>query len=357
MYIHQAQPLNRSLAMMTNTGMHMHKGIDPMVPLACDAALMFISVLGLLGNAVAMVIFATTPKIRASCRYVLLINQCLLDMLVAVFMLTYFATRYRITWTQMTGTLDNLLCHLVYSKINIAMATCASAYNLVLLSINIMSGIVWPSSDKGGESRSRLTTWAAVLVWPLGAMLMLPFSIVVTGLSDSGACEVWANYSTRANMIFACVAFNLSFFLVPVSVMLACFAAIYARLSSSRVLRKKHDLNEVRVFLTLVFIFFFCNISRCVASMADRLLGLQLHGLPIFCISLLMIHSNCVLKTAVYALQFDEYNATLACHWSTVTRAVLRVTRRGGYDVRQMGDAETAGDEEAAVIVDEAFTP
>ena len=155
-----------------------------------DSVLFFISWVGLVGNSVAMFILTSSVKIRTSKSYILLMNQSLLDFTTTLIMITYLPLKYLGNWSNMSGSWDLIMCHVIYN-IYVTIPKLSSSYNLVVLSLERMTSVVWPVFHKVRCTR-RLTLIVAVTTWVLGFGIATAFAIPANGINPvKKKCYYW----------------------------------------------------------------------------------------------------------------------------------------------------------------------
>ena len=216
-----------------------------------DSAVFLVSMVGMVGNSVAMFIMTSSVKIRKSRSYVLLMNQCLLDFTVTMFMIPYLLLKYVLHWSNMSGSWDLLLCHVIYSQLYSVIPLISSNYNLVALSVERMTSVVWPVFHKVRCTRKMLLI-VAVITWVLGLCLAIATAFPVNGINTTKRkCYFWNNFPSRLHSQIYSIMFNSIFVIFPIIMMLTSYAMMYASISSRR-MRTGVKLNVARMLLACI---------------------------------------------------------------------------------------------------------
>ena len=275
-----------------------------------DSVLFLISIVGMAGNSVAMFILTSSVKIRKSKSYVLIMNQCLLDFTTTLFTITYLPLKYFVKWSSMTGSWDLIMCHVIYSQLYISMPIFSSSYNLVSLSIERMTSIVWPVFHKVRCTR-RLTLIVAVFTWVFGFTISVAFSIPVNGIDpEKRKCYYWNHYSSRRHSQISSVLYSMSYFVLPLLVMLTSYVVIYAKISSRR-MRPGAKINVARMLATCVLLFICCHFIKFTLVMISRFTMNNHFNSTIFVVGIIMVQINSIVNPFIYSLQYMDYKKEL----------------------------------------------
>ena len=275
-----------------------------------DGVLFFISIIGIAGNSVAMFILTSSVKIRKSRSYVLLMNQCLLDFTTTLFMITYMGAKYFGRWSSMTGSWDLIRCHVIYSQLYVTMAIFSSSYNLVALSVERMSSVVWPVFHKVRCTR-RLTSIVAMSMWVFGFGIATAFGLPVNGIDPvNRKCYYWNHFPSRLNSQIYSVLYNTFYSLLPLLMMLTSYAVMYASISSRRMCIDI-KLNVARMLATCVLLFLCCHVFKVTLVMISRFTSNNLFNSTIFVVGVIMVQMNSIVNPFIYSLQYMDYKTEL----------------------------------------------
>ena len=275
-----------------------------------DSIMLFISTVGLMGNSVAMFILTSSVKIRKSKSYILLMNQCLLDVTITVFVINYLALKYLLNWSNMTGSWDLIMCHVVYSQLYITMPIFSSSYNLVAMSVERMTSVVWPIVNKVRCTR-RLTLVVAVTTWVFGFGSAAAFAVPVNGIDQANRkCYYWDHFPSRLHAQIYSVLYSIVSVFFPLLVMLTSYAVMYVSISSRR-MRPGVKLNVARMLATCVLLFLFCNILKVTLVMVSRFSTTNIHQSVLFVVGVIMVQANSIVNPFIYSLQYMDYKKEL----------------------------------------------
>ena len=298
-----------------------------------DSIMLLISVVGMFGNSVAMFILTSSVKIRKSRSYVLLMNQCLLDFTTTLFMIPNLLFKYFGHWSSMTGSWDLIICHVIYSQLYATIPIFSSTYNLVALSVEQMTSVVWPVFHKVRCTR-KLTLIVSMTTWVFGFGIATVFSLPVNGIDTAkGICYYWNNFPSRLHSHIFSVLYNTLSVIFPLLVMLTSYAVMYASISSRR-MRPGIKLNVVRMLATCVQLFLCCNILNGTLVMISRFTSNTMFNSTLFIVGFIMVQSNSIINPFVYSLQYMDYKKELM-------RQFRRITARKGAKVSVSDSVES----------------
>ena len=283
-----------------------------------DIVQFFISWIGLVDNSVAMFILTSSVKIRKSKSYVLLMNQCLLDFTANIFMITYLPLKYLVHWSNMSGSWDLIMCHVIYSQLYVTMPTFSSSYNLVALSLERMTSVVWPVFHKVRCTR-RLTLLIALVTWIFGFGIATAFALTVNGINPvKKKCYYWNNFRSQLHSQIFTVMFNTFFIILPLTAMLTSYAMMYTRISSRR-MRPGIKLNVAGMLATCVLLFVCCHVLRLslIMIMNFSTTRIDLQSI-LFVVSIIMVQMNSIVNPFIYSLQYMDYKKELRRQFSKI---------------------------------------
>ena len=291
------------------------------------SVLLFNSMVGVMGNSVAMFILTSSVKIRKSKLYVLLMNQCLLDFTTTLFMIIYIPLKYFVQWSRMTGSWDLIMCHVIYSQLYITMPIFSSSYNLVVLSVERMTSILWPVIHKVRCTR-RLTLKIAMSTWVFGFGIATAFALPVNGIDPvKRKCYYWDNFPSLLNSKIYSVIYNIFYFLLPFIMMLTSYAVMFTRISSRR-MRLGVKLNVARMLASCVLLYLCCHFLKVTLIMitcfSTNKMSLKS---SLFGMGTIMVQVNSVVNPFIYSLQYMDYKKELRRQLSRITASIKRGTR------------------------------
>ena len=276
-----------------------------------DSVMFLISLVGMAGNSMAMFILTSSVKIRKSKSYVLLMNQCLLDFTTTLFTITYLPLKYFVQWSRITGSWDLIMCHVIYSQLYITMPIFSSSYNLVAMSVERMTSIVWPIIHKVRCTR-RLNLFIAATTWFLGFGIATAFSLPVNGIDPVGrTCYYWTQLPSRLHVQIFSVCYNTLYSILPLLVMLISYAVMCARIVS-RSMRLGVKLNVARMLATCVLLFLCCHVIKVTLVMIANFSSIKIdfQG-ALFVVGNIMVQMNSIVNPFIYSFQYMDYKTEL----------------------------------------------
>ena len=287
-----------------------------------DAIIAFISFTGILSNGLAVFILSSTSSIRKSRPYILLVNQCLMDILALLSSEICIAAKYVLKSDGMEGIVDQLLCNLLHNDFFLVVNSCASSYNLAALSAERMFSVVWPIRHRISFTPKNMKR-AATAIWLFSFAAMLSHSIGTNGISPNGRCYFWVAQLGTHSTIFL-ITFNLVFSVFPFVTMAACYTCMYARILGSDL---KVKMNIIHVLGTCVILYFVCHAPRVIHNMLSWLTRISWLSMTTFNIAIAFLVANTFVNPVVYMLQFNEYKLEFRRQMSRILgRTLTRVS-------------------------------
>ena len=276
-----------------------------------DSILFFISWVGLVGNSVAMFILTSSVKIRKSKSYVLLTNQSLLDFTTTLFMITYLPLKYHGNWSNMSGSWDLIICHVIYNQLYVTIPRLSSSYNLVALSLGRMISVVWLIFHKGRCTR-RMTLIIAVITWVLGFGIATAFSIPTNGINPAKRkCYYWNHLPSLFHYQIFSVLYITFSVLLPLTAMLTSYAVRYAIISSRR-MGPGIKLNVAGMLATCVLLFVCCHVLRLSLIMIMNFSKNRIDPMgALFLVGVIIVQMNAIVNPFIYSLQYMDYKKEL----------------------------------------------
>ena len=281
---------------------------DPLSPVAILQKV--ISLIGLLGNIIAMVVVLRGRAIRKHASYILLFNQSLSDSLSCLLVLIWPLVLHisRATQAGKHGVVDYLVCVFVNSRFAMRVMTVISTYNLMLMAVERMLSVVYPIFHRmhANNSNQRLV---AIFIWPAIFLLTIPYIVANNGINKFSMCH----YNDRMveqgwfNLIFESFALYL-----PLLVILASYTMIVNRLRNSQSIIKKRVMNVLKMLVTVVVIYVLCSALRNILTIMTSFgmdIGSQRVAWFIVAYSMRIV-SFCI-NPFIYTLQYSDYRTEL----------------------------------------------
>ena len=275
----------------------------------------FIGLVGLFGNSTAMHVMRSSRKINQSKSYVLLMNQCLVDLVMSAMVPIDLFIKYSLHNSDLAS---NLYCYIIHGKFFPTIIVITSTYNLVALSLDRMVSVVWPI-----QHRTKVTKvgymWGCLALWSYGLILALALSIPVNGPQADGKCHYWNKFSSRSNAQIFSVILNTLYTLLPISLMLLSYTVIYITISTTSI-GGKVKMNVIRMLATCVLLFLCCHSLRAYLSIYSSFSARTYFGTNIYYISIILIQCNTIVNPFVYSIQYTDYRIELKRQWQILTR-------------------------------------
>ena len=291
-------PFNETIITNENIVLNLH----------IEIGVAFITIIGLSANSIALYILSSSSRIRESRPYILLINQCLLDLVVNLMTVLSMFTRYLMKKKNMSGSVEWAICNFLHSYALLAFTTLSSSLNLSALSLERMFCVVFPIFHRL-KITDRVMKIVATFVWIIGAFVILSLSIPSNQISPDGKCYFWDGVSTEWQLIFPIIN-NVMISVLPFFIMVVAFIAMYVRIL---VLGLKVRMNVIRMLGTCVILFFMCHFLKTLFSGLSRFIpdGKNWYLDPIYILSLLLVQINSLVNPFVYLIQYTEYRIEL----------------------------------------------
>ena len=257
---------------------------------------------GIISNAVAMYILSSTSSIRKSRPYILLWNQCLMDLLALVSSQISRITKYLSRRQGMHGLVDQLLCNLIHNDLGVAVHICASSYNLAALSGERMFSVVWPIHHRVSFTQKNLRR-AARAIWLFAFVAVFSHSLGTNSIAPNGLCYYWVAKVGIHSDIFM-ITFNLIFTVIPLIIMLVCYTTMYAKIIGNNL---KVKMNVIHVLGTCVVLFILCHAPRIVYTALSWRSKVSWKSKASLNFALASLLPNTFVNPIVYVIQFKEY--------------------------------------------------
>lgn len=247
----------------------------------------------------------------------MLLNQCALDCACCMVAINDSLLGNYIIPNGWSTKWESLYCHALHSRVVFASLNCSSSYNLCIMSVERTASVMWPLVHRIKVTSFRIKVIAFAL-WPLGLMLISFFSIPANGLTESGICHFWSNLSPARGR-FQGVAFNMSYFIIPGSVMLLSYALLLRKLykrsfgsgGGASETTGKVNYTVIRTLATCVVLYLVCHTPRTVISVMARFVGTQIFSSMWYTTSIALSLCNNLVNPCVYAIQYSDYKKEL----------------------------------------------
>ena len=282
--------------------------------------------MGVASNSFAVVVLAGCKSLRQRIWSSLLINQCILDLVASVIIVTYHGSILlgNIGWhAEHSGPMGDLYCKLWSSAVWHWGLMGASSYSLLAITVERYLMIVHPIYHKLNVSRRRLYV-TAVCPWIIGLSFQLAYSVPTSELRGE-YCATYAVWPGVGVQRFAGVLSTITPFFFPVIVMIILYGKIVMILrakarvgmtsqvvsmtsqvvSNKSITKSQASLTKTCVIIVAAFI---CCWGPSQAFWMLYNLGLDIsmrdNG---HMATLLMIYLNCSVNPFIYTFSFGEF--------------------------------------------------
>ena len=274
-----------------------------------EIVMYFTSIVGLSGNSVAVYIISSSTAIKQSKSYILLINQCLFDIIYNIVIIMYKGARHFLKNKNMSGIIDWCICSFVHSQVIAGIMLTSSSYNLSSLALERMICVLFPIFHRV-RITERVLKMVAAFIWILGPLLMFSLAIPSSYIAPDGTCYFWNALGPKWSMFIA-ISTNIILSIVPFIIMIVAFAAMYIRI---HLLGLKVRMNVIRMLGTCVILFFICH---CLQSSFGIIMtwltpnDASWHMKPIYIFAQLLMQLNSLVNPFVYYVQYTDYRVEL----------------------------------------------
>ena len=269
-----------------------------------DVAYYCIAIVGFCGNAVAVYIISSSTSIKQSKSYILLVNQCLFDIIYNVFILIYIVARPFLKNKNMSGIIDWFSCSVIHSQVLVGAMLTSSSYNLCALALERMICILFPIFHRV-RITERVLKMVAAFIWILGPFLMFSLAIPSSYITPNGTCYFWNGFDKKWSLFIA-ISTNIIVSIFPFIIMIVAFAAMYIRI---HLLGLKVRMNVIRMLGTCVILFCICH---CLHSSLSIIMTWfkpndpSWHAKPIFRFAQLLMQLNSLVNPFVFYVQYTD---------------------------------------------------
>ncbi|ELU11066.1 hypothetical protein CAPTEDRAFT_215621 [Capitella teleta] len=169
-----------------------------------------LGVVGLVGNAIVLIVMIGGKKTRKQITGRLIINQSLVDLICAVsIILTYGYSMKPVQRYDVRG--REALCYLLVDEILLFNSMNASTYSLMVITIERYMMIVMPIFHRNHFTK-QLALVMVVVAWLAGYLWNSPPTLLTTSIDDNGQCIPFAWDDLEAQMNFGITYVTATFF-------------------------------------------------------------------------------------------------------------------------------------------------
>ena len=274
-----------------------------------------VSVLGILGNLIVIVVIAKSTTMRKILTNILILNQSCIDLMAAVcIMLTTTKTSVA---HDLSGILDEIYCRFWLSDLPLWSFLISSSYSLIMLTVERYVAVVHPIFHHNSFSKRTVIIMAAASWFP-GLIVMLALLVPTSGVID-GRCSVLTLFASLWWQKFCGVALFIAQYLIPITVFMICYGRIFLYLRSRVSPQEQTSGNEVAVqkarasrkvlqmLVIIVVCYILCNSWNQFMFLAFNFgYAIDFTG-GFYNFTVIAIFLNCCANPIIYALKYDIF--------------------------------------------------
>ena len=156
----------------------------------------------------------------------LIVNQSSMDGLCGIFLILQTIYDNSANRTMQPGAVaDEALCRLWYSRMPMFGMLYSSLYCIVAMTFERYIAIVHPIWHRSKFTRAKLGLLLS-LAWLSGPVFQLPYSILTSGITETGQCSILSLFPTRADMIILAVFIFAYKYVFPLTLIIIFYVKI-----------------------------------------------------------------------------------------------------------------------------------
>ena len=274
-----------------------------------------VSVLGILGNLIVIVVIAKSTTLRKTFTNILILNQSCIDLVTAVcIMLT--TTRTSVTH-DLCGIVGEIYCILWLSDLPLWSFLISSSYSLIMLTVERYLAVVHPIFHHNSVSKRTVLIMAAVSWFP-GLIVMLAVVVPTSGVID-GRCAVMSLFVSPWWQKFCGVGLFITQYLIPITVFITCYGRIFLYLRSRvspqgqtsgnevAVQKARASRNVLKMLVIIVVCYILCNSWNQFTFLAFNFgYAVDFTGWY-YNFTVIAIFLNCCANPFIYALKYEIF--------------------------------------------------
>ncbi|KAK2153531.1 hypothetical protein LSH36_294g03029 [Paralvinella palmiformis] len=280
--------------------------------------------LGMTGNALVIIVIMSSLQMRRSTTNLMITNQSAIDFSASLFIL--LGTNIRDVDGIRSTIGRELFCRLWAPNILMWGLSVSSTYNLVCITMERYTGIVYPMRHSRTCSRGR-AKYAMAFAWFIGLAFNMSYMIPTSPYSD-GRCMPYTEWpSLTVQRAVGLLTISLQFFL-PVLMIISAYIRIAISLHQNmaaesgseggdpkNVIRqnrmKRARMNVVKTLVIVVVSFLCCwTPNQIIYTMYN--LGIQIDfNSPFIHFTVISVFLNCCINPFIYAFQYDQFKKEL----------------------------------------------
>ncbi len=281
-----------------------------------------VGLVGIVDNAVVIVVFLRSADLRKKTTCFFLINQSILDCLASLVLVALGFTRKQF---YVSGVAGELLCRFWLTSNAFWSLTAASTYNLCAVSIEKYLSIVHPIFHKNTFTRSK-ALFVMASVWPLGFLVNI-YSLIVSGMIGDLCFTLWYWPTQFTRRAVGVLSFVLQY-LIPLCVFIYTYTRIFMVIrtkvapgTQAMSVFSQSKKNSVKLLLTVVVAFLACFSWNQFFFLAMNL-GAPLTFGHFYHFTIVALFVNSCLNPFIYIVKYREFRLglkKLICQKSNVS--------------------------------------
>ena len=262
---------------------------------------------GTIGNMLAMIIMTNQRSIRKTSFYILLMNQCFLNIICTLYSLYLSLSRiiYLTKIRKMSGNWDLFLCTIFKSHVLTLIASCSSNYNLAASSFERSMSIIYPIYHRNIFTDTNIRR-LCVFIWILGCIVMLPHAFLLNDISPNGFCYYWTRSTNTSTLIFTC-SLHISYLGIPLFITIVSFAGLYKMIAIRKI---KAKLNIIKMLFSCSVLYLLLQGQRICITFINIYYGRYVPH-AVSSMSVMFLTVCFAINPIVYVIQYKDYRLEL----------------------------------------------
>ncbi|KAI0211258.1 Somatostatin receptor type 2 [Lamellibrachia satsuma] len=274
-----------------------------------------VSVLGILGNFIVIVVIAKSATMRNIFTNILILNQSCIDLMAAVcIMLT--TTRTSVAH-DLSGILGEIYCIFWLSDLPLWSFLISSSYSLIMLTVERYVAVVHPIFHHNSVSKRTVLIMAAAS-WFAGLIDILALVVPTTGVID-GRCYVMTLFASPGWKKFCGVGLFITQYLIPITVFITCYSRIFVFLRSRispqgqtsgnevAVQKARASRNVLKTLVIIVVCYILCNSWNQFTFLAFNFGYAVDYNGWYYNFTVIAMFLNCCANPFIYALKYEIF--------------------------------------------------
>ena len=274
-----------------------------------------VSVLGILGNLIVIVVIGKSATMRKTFTNTLILNQSCIDLMAAVcIMLT--TTRTSVAH-DLSGIVGEIYCRLWLSDLPLWSFIISSSYSLIMLTVERYVAVVHPIFHHNSFSKRTVIIMAAASWFP-GLIDMLALLVPTSGVID-GRCYVMTLFASHWWQKFCGVALFITQYLIPITVFIICYGRIFLYLRSRvspqgqtsgnevAVQKVRASRNVLKMLVIIAVCYILCNSWNQFTFLAFNFGYAVDFTSGYYNFTVIAIFLNCCANPIIYALKYEVF--------------------------------------------------